>query len=78
MTCRTTHYACDCVLERLDKYEKALEAVRENLLLAMNPKFRRDFSKLASNPAQNGAVYDIQVLVNKALKKLDELGKEEK
>ena len=28
MTCHTTHYACDCVLERMKKLEKVVEAAK--------------------------------------------------
>lgn len=29
MTCTTTHYACDCVLERMKKLEVVYEAAQE-------------------------------------------------
>lgn len=48
--------------------EKEIKRLREALKMILDPKRLRDVSKLASNPPQNAAVWDIQVIARAALK----------
>lgn len=50
----------DYLLALVKRYREALEEISEKRRL-------RDMSQLASNPPQNGAVWDIQVISNRAL-----------
>ena len=64
--------------DKNEKLTKALEVAEEKIQLACEPRRQRDLSQLASNPPRNGAVYDIQVMLQEALEQIEKIKNESK
>lgn len=65
MKCRTTHYACDCVLKRLNGLRETLEAARDDVKAWVNyAKARRQKKSSTAVPGENG-IYDSERLLGR-------------
>jgi hypothetical protein len=59
------------LIEKLNEANAKIEKWKEVLKPCLDLKYRRDTSMLASNPVQNAAVRDIQIVLAECLKDLE-------